>query len=66
MKKLIGYKIEFSSSLRLTLKDQIASGSFSFIFSTDDPNYVVKIISETDEKSHCSFLNEKYAFENIP
>jgi serine/threonine protein kinase len=66
MKKFAGCQIEFNSSFRLKLKDQIGSGSFSYVYSTDDPRYVVKVINPADQKSFVSFQNEKYAYQNIP
>ena len=62
MKKLSGSVIDFSPSFKLKLKDQIGSGSFSYVYSTEDPKFVVKMINSSDEKSYISYINEKYAF----
>ena len=66
MKKLTGCSIEFNQHMRLKLKDQIGSGSFSYVYSTDDPKFVVKMINSEDQKSLASYQNEKYAFSKIP
>lgn len=62
---LTGCVIEFSPNLKLKLKDQIGYGSFSFVYSTNDPRYVVKMINASDPKSLHSYNNEKFAFQNI-
>jgi len=64
--KLSGCLIDFSPTLKLKLKDQIGTGSFSYVYSTNDPKYVVKMINASDPKSLLSYNSEKYAFQNIP
>jgi len=64
--KLSGCVIDFNPSFSLKLKDEIGSGSFSTIYSTYDPRYVVKMINASDPKSLASYKNEKFAFSTIP
>lgn len=64
--KLSGCVIDFNPSFSLKLKDEIDSGSFSTIYSTQDPRYVVKMINASDQKSLASYKNERFAFNTIP
>lgn len=64
--KLSGSVIDFNASFSLKLKDEIGSGSFSYVYSTYDPHYVVKMINSSDPKSLASYKNEKIAFQSMP
>ena len=63
--KFSGHQIDFSHNVKLKSKEQIGSGSFSYIYATNDPKYVLKLINQNDEKYVKSFQNEKYAYETI-
>ena len=64
--KLAGSTIDFNAGFSLKLKEEIGSGSFSQVYSTNDPRYVVKMINASDPKSLASYNNEKFAFKTIP
>jgi serine/threonine protein kinase len=63
--KLSGNTIEFTSNLKLKLKDEIGEGSFSYVYTSSNPNYVVKLINQNDQKFFKSYQNEKFAYEHI-
>ena len=63
--RLAGSTIDFNPGFSLKLKEEIGSGSFSSVYSTNDARYVVKMINATDPKSLQSYNNEKFAFKTM-
>ena len=63
--KLLSKRINFENFNTLKLKDLIGTGSFSNIYSTNDPNFVIKVINTSDKKSLATFINEKFFYSHF-
>lgn len=48
-----------------TLKEEIASGAYSCLYTLNDPNYVIKLINPSHKASYDTFLTEKKIYNQL-
>ena len=59
-----GLILDFGNT-KIKLKDQIGAGGFSFIYTTNDPKLVAKVVNTSEPKGYRSYQNEKFAFQTL-